>query len=236
MGSRRMKGRLTWWLLFAGSCAALGGAGGAHAAPPETVGLGWCPSTKDCLQWGSASQATEYRIYRGIPSGLPNLLTSAPDSCLEMALSGTSTGPLLTATPAPGELFWFLVTAANICGEGPAGNATSAPRIVNSTGSCTASCMNNIRDGFETDRDCGGPICQPCIVGKICFSRSDCQTRVCFANHCQPATCTDGQRNDVETDVDCGGDVCFARCANGKLCCVSDDCQSAHCIGEVCQP
>ena len=235
MTSRAMAGFPTPRQILTGLCAVIAALGVSLAAPPEATGLRWCSSTKDCLQWDSTSLATGYRLYRGVPSGLPNLLSSASDSCLELTPSATSTGSLLAQSPSPGGSFWFLVTATSICGEGTAGSATGGTRIVNATGSCTASCMDNIKNGSETDRDCGGPICQPCIVGKICLARSDCQTRVCLASHCQPATCIDGIRNDVETDVDCGGGTCIG-CVNGKLCCAGSDCQSGHCISGICQP
>ena len=157
-----------------------------------------------------------YRVYRGVSADLPNLLSGVADSCLELTPSAPTTGALLTATPPPGQMFWFLVTANSPCGEGTAGNATAGARTVNSTGYCLASCMNGVRDGLETDRDCGGPICAACAIGKLCATRSDCQSRDCLASHCQPPVCTDGQRNQTETDVDCGGDVCLS-CANGRL-------------------
>lgn len=221
--------------LVTGLAVALAATGAALAVVGEATALRWCSASRTCLQWDTTPQAANYRVYRGVRSGLPNLLNGNADSCLEMSPSAPTTGSFLTVTPPPGGMFWFLVRANSPCGEGTAGSATSGVRIVNSTGSCTASCMNNVKDGLETDRDCGGPICAPCIVGKICVSRSDCESRDCLASHCQPPTCTDGQLNGTETDIDCGGDTCLT-CANGRLCCAASDCGSSHCVGGTCQP
>ena len=35
---------------------------------------------------------------------------------------------------AAGGLYWYLVTGVNVFGEGPAGNATVGPRLINSSG------------------------------------------------------------------------------------------------------
>ena len=53
-----MKHRGTTPLILGGLCIAWIAAGAAGAAPPETVGLGWCPGTKNCLQWSGAPQGT----------------------------------------------------------------------------------------------------------------------------------------------------------------------------------
>jgi len=215
--------------------AAVAGSPALGSPPPEISTLNWCTAGKSCLQWTGVPQASEYRVYRGTFAGLPGLLTTAPDSCLELASRNPGTGAILAQTPAPGEMLWFLVTGGNVCGEGPAGTASGGPRLVNATGFCTASCADHVKDGAETDLDCGGPVCQTCAIGKICFSATDCQTRVCLAHHCQPSTCIDGLWNDTETDVDCGGDTCSA-CVNGKFCCLPSDCLTGHCASGICQP
>ena len=90
------------------------------------------------ISWPSIPEATEYQLYRGIMTDLPKLLTSDVDSCIKYigpTASATDTSnPLVDGVPD--NLYWYLVTASNGAGEGPAGNATAGPRIVNSTGSC----------------------------------------------------------------------------------------------------
>jgi hypothetical protein len=49
----------------------------------------------------------------------------------------------------------------------------------------TASCSDGIKDGQETDVDCGGVACAPCATGKRCLANSDCiQGEVCQAGVC----------------------------------------------------
>jgi hypothetical protein len=46
-------------------------------------------------------------------------------------------------------------------------------------GVCVApTCTDGIRDGFESDVDCGGP-CGGCAAGKQCVVDADCATSRC---------------------------------------------------------
>ena len=65
------------------------------------------------------------------------------------------------------------------------------------------SCTNGVKDGSETDVDCGGP-CPACADGKACGKAGDCKSAVCQST-CQGASCSDGVKNGDETGVDCGG-------------------------------
>jgi hypothetical protein len=40
-------------------------------------------------------------------------------------------------------------------------------------------CLDDVKNGTETDVDCGGSVCPPCGVGKSCNTASDCQTDIC---------------------------------------------------------
>jgi hypothetical protein len=48
-----------------------------------------------------------------------------------------------------------------------------------------ASCTDGIKDGTETDVDCGGGVCAPCASGKACLTNSDCMTMFCNAGICK---------------------------------------------------
>jgi hypothetical protein len=77
------------------------------------------------------------------------------------------------------------------------------------------SCGDGVKNGNETDIDCGGSTCPPCPTGNHCALPADCQSGVCSPSittpmpmlplTCQAATCTDGVKNGTETSVDCGG-------------------------------
>ncbi len=87
---------------------------------------------KTTASWPSYTGATGYRLYRGTQADLVNLPGGAVDnSCLKY--DGASTSVDLSGdTPASESFFWYLVTAYNGAGEGPAGTG----RIINSSGGC----------------------------------------------------------------------------------------------------
>ncbi|MCA9546920.1 MAG: hypothetical protein KC613_21085, partial [Myxococcales bacterium] len=102
-------------------------------------------------------------------------------------------------------------------------------------GTCRApACNDNVRNGVETDTDCGGNnMCARCAVGDTCQGGTDCASGVCRDSICVAPTCNDGVDNGAETDVDCGGPDCPA-CRTGEDCVVPDDCQSGTCVNNVC--
>lgn len=87
-------------------------------------------------------------------------------------------------------------------------------------------CRDRVRDGDETDVDCGGS-CQPCAAAKQCSRAEDCQSSACDAGTCRAATCSDGVRDGYESDVDCGGSC--AKCSAGLVCAADGDCASNSC-------
>ena len=120
------------------------------------------------------------------------------------------------------------------CGSSTTGSGGSGSTTSTSTGT-PASCTDAVKNGDETDVDCGGPACNGCALGQSCGSADDCAEGACIGGTCQalPATCTDGMKGETETDVDCGGMACPA-CADGKGCSVNSDCQSSACKGGKC--
>ena len=104
----------------------------AECAPGDIYenGQTWSGTSQS---WPALTGATGYKLYRGIQSGLPNLLTADNDSCLRYEGSTTSVD-LSPDDPSSetGRLYWYIVTGTNGSGEGPSGNG----RIVNSSGVC----------------------------------------------------------------------------------------------------
>ena len=72
-----------------------------------------------------------------------------------------------------------------------------------------ASCSDQVKDGSETDVDCGGGSCGACADGKQCNLNMDCLNGHCVVgastSTCQPPSCTDNIQDGTETGVDCGG-------------------------------
>jgi hypothetical protein len=55
-------------------------------------------------------------------------------------------------------------------------------------------CQDGVKDGDETDIDCGGTTCAPCEGGKTCNADSDCAPEVpaCVSGACCVGTCENG--------------------------------------------
>jgi hypothetical protein len=63
-------------------------------------------------------------------------------------------------------------------------SADCASGFCGPTGICLApTCGDGVRDGTETDLDCGGVACTPCGLGQLCNAGTDCQSSVCVASH-----------------------------------------------------
>jgi formylglycine-generating enzyme required for sulfatase activity len=95
---------------------------------------------------------------------------------------------------------------------------------------------DGVKDGDETDVDCGGTGAPACATGKGCKLPGDCQTGVCTGGKCAPPGPTDGVKNGSETDVDCGGPgAAVPRCATGKMCNDGTDCVDKICEAGKCK-
>jgi hypothetical protein len=106
-------------------------------------------------------------------------------------------------------------------------------------------CNDCTKNGPETDVDCGGDSCAPCLLGEGCEVDADCATRACQQGACvtevpgcnpvdpENPNCGDCTQNGVETDVDCGGDAC-GPCPPGKACVNDADCAELVCDAGTC--
>jgi len=98
-----------------------------------------------------------------------------------------------------------------------------------------AACRNGLKDGSETDIDCGGLGCAPCPATRSCLENRDCATGPCVNGFCAAAaSCKNGMRDGEESDNDCGGTQC-GPCADARMCRASSDCSSRSCL-TVCLP
>jgi hypothetical protein len=88
-------------------------------------------------------------------------------------------------------------------------------------------CTDLIRNGSETDIDCGGS-CGPCNLGDRCKADGDCDQGTCDDGRCKPLACANGSKDGDESDVDCGGATCH-KCAGGRTCRTASDCFSKTC-------
>jgi hypothetical protein len=106
-----------------------------------------------------------------------------------------------------------------------------------STKVCSAPlCTDQVQNGNETDKDCGGSCSQKCADAKKCLVGSDCASLVCNPTTltCSAPSCTDTVKNGTEGDVDCGG-PCTTKCGLGLDCKNNADCSSNVCQTNTCK-
>jgi hypothetical protein len=103
----------------------------------------------------------------------------------------------------------------------------------------SAQCNDTVKNGSETDSDCGGGTCPKCAEMKACVKGTDCVSGVCFNGACKAPACGDTVKNGSETDTDCGGGC--PKCVDGKDCvdpkgtdCVSGVCKAGTCQAPTC--
>jgi len=110
--------------------------------PPGEVGpgsssanaIGWTDVTT--VIWPAEADATSYILYRGVLADLPAVLDAADDSCTKYSGSALSAAENDDPTAVAGRFYFYVVIGENAWGQGPAGNATAGPRVMNSTGAC----------------------------------------------------------------------------------------------------
>jgi hypothetical protein len=172
----------------------------------------------------------------------PSSEAASPGSSVEAGGEVVASDEVQEAQPGPGD-------AAGIEG---ASDAAALEAASDAPDARPAHCFDGIKDGDETDIDCGGS-CAGCGPHGFCASNSDCSATApgcivpaggCFcqslSNECVEDHCEDFRLDGDETGVDCGGSLCL-RCANGTACRVDSDCASMACdaitlvcIGDQC--
>lgn len=101
---------------------------------------------------------------------------AAPQACLANGTGCSSVQRCDTTTNTP--------VCKPICdGTNPPCNANclcATGSTCNSSGACVGPCSDGIKNGVETDIDCGGSnTCPRCANGLRCSVNSDCQSGVC---------------------------------------------------------
>ena len=128
------------------------------------------------------------------------------------------------AAPPPCGRLTTLCTAGEKC----AGSPDCASKICFG-GTCqVAAPADGVKNGDETDIDCGGTKAPACVDGKACLVKTDCASGVCTSNVCQVPSPTDMVQNGDETGVDCGGSKA-PKCPVGSGCLTTADCDQVKC-------
>ena len=178
-----------------GSTCALGGASGFCAAHPYTVGLVFCAECNPAAP-GSCTGALTCSKGTCVPLHCTNGVKDSGET--DKDCGGTVSGCLKCIDTQ-------VCTSYKDCWS-----ATCA------TGTCQASaCTDGKQNNSETDQDCGGLLCDPCVEFLMCVVPGDCKSGVCLPaatagepNTCALPTCADGVQNGNEAGLDCGGPDC----------------------------
>ena len=119
------------------------------------------------------------------------------------------------------------------------GNA-NADTLCDGSGTCVLKyCFDGKLSGSETDVDCGGPFCKPCVDGRSCNDSRDCTNGVCETEAtsrensgkvCKPCTlndhCAEGRW--------CNQGACVLVEEAGVTCSSAAECATGHCADGVC--
>lgn len=106
---------------------------------------------------------------------------------------------------------------------------------VENGGGTSVSCVDGLKNGQESDIDCGQACEVGCENGQGCVVDADCESNRCdeTSKTCVALSCSDQNKNNRETDIDCGGRTCPG-CHTGRDCIVHFDCVSLSCSTATC--
>jgi hypothetical protein len=166
--------------------------------------------------------------------GVPQMIASDPDDPYLLARAiDTNVDGVITAAEVRDSSLVQSMLAPDITfrGEMLVSIGFRMHLIPCDSGACavhaSVSCFNRVRDGVETDVDCGG-ICRKCPGGARCTSADDCASNVCESGVCRPPSCVDGISDGFETDIDCGWNC--PGCSAGRICFGDGDCANHLCM------
>lgn len=159
----------------------------------------------------------------------------------EVDTTAPSTTAVTTSDPLETSDTYITFTSGD-CSCATTGELTGTSQSLPGTSSSDPSdstgedlCQNGDLDPGETDLNCGGPDCPPCVGPLMCQVNADCATGLCPAGICVPPECVNGVYDPgIEWYLDCGG-MCGRSCRLGFPCQFNTDCvEGAECYNGAC--
>jgi regulation of enolase protein 1 (concanavalin A-like superfamily) len=168
------KHRLLFSLLVCAAASAASPAFAAEDCAPLVPGISALPGsigdtlrvntfTETTLSWNRATQGATSNIYvSGTPSDFSCLVAETPELTFED-----------TATPASGELFYYLVNARNVCGDGPLDSDATVNTCATVSGDADLDAIPDLEDNcpliansnqHDGDQDGIGDLCDTSVI------------------------------------------------------------------------
>jgi hypothetical protein len=122
------------------------------------------------------------------------------------------------------------------CAAEQAASSCAPTGLCGGGGACqcvTATCSDGLKDGTETDVDCGGS-CPPCVNGKDCKAAADCESAFCNSLVCAACSSASQCASGDLCDLQLNGGTCLVAGALGAPCTAAGQCTSGFCADGVC--
>lgn len=181
---------------------------------------GCCSDTSDCFDDEVCDQTTWECVVRGSTApfcgdGVVDTTEQCDDG---NSITDACTYGLMSCLVCTSDCVTGAGTTT-FCGDGVIdstnGETCDPPSSTACDASCQdttpATCRNHTMDGTESDIDCGGRECLPCIPGQRCSSPSDCTTSHTACNEvadCEPAMALCIETPSCDDTDDCTRDSC----------------------------
>lgn len=94
-------------------------------------------------------------------------------------------------------------------------------------------CSDALKNGTETDVDCGGLSCAPCNPGQLCAVNADCETSVCTGGTCQPPAVVSTSPAGGATGVPVGSAIAITFTSMMNAATLSAQTVSGPCTGTI---
>jgi len=146
-------------------------------------------------------------------------------SLLSIALLACNSASPDDAAPSSAELTSTELPSRANGAPGCAGEACTAPSAPSNATTATAPApaptpTDGVKNGTETDVDCGGPDAPKCAAGRTCVAPSDCTTDACGVNgKCQLTRSCNGA---IGAGDHCGPNLNDSCCASARVPAVGD--------------